>query len=101
MTDIRAGDLRISGGIRAGNWKFGNVSITPVANTPTSTTVSGLSLKGAGTIVGLCTPVTTLPGSEVWEACVNSVASTGMTIWLYRTNTSVTYVNWMMWRNRV
>lgn len=101
MADIRAGDLRISGGIRAGNWKFGNVSITPVANTPTSTTVSGLSLKGTGTVVGLVTNVTTSPGPVVQESTVSSVSLSGMTIWLYRTDTNATFVNWMMWRKRV
>src|SRR3546814_2056398 len=53
MAEVRNNDLRISGGLRAGNWEHGRVTITPVANTPTSTTVSGLSLKGAGTVVGL------------------------------------------------
>lgn len=100
MAEVRNSDLRISGGLKAGNWRYGRVSITPVANTPTSTTVSGLSLEGAGDVVGLCTSVTSVPGSDVHETSVSSVSSTGMTIWIYRDNTVSTAIDWMMWRNR-
>lgn len=101
MADIRAGDLRITGGIRAGNWRFGKVVITPVANTPTSTTVSGFTLAGTGTVHGYCTTVSSVPGTDVQETTVTSVAATGMTVWIFRDNTTVTEVDWMMWRKRV
>lgn len=100
MAEVRNSDLRISGGIRAGNWKFGRVTITPVANTPTSTSVSGLSLKGTGTVVGLVTSVTSVPGTSVQETSISSVSESGMTVWIYRTNTVATDIEWMMWRNR-
>jgi len=100
MAEVRNSDLRISGGLRAGNWEQGRVDITPVANTPTSVAVSGLSLTGAGDIVGLCTSVTSVPGTAVVETSVTSVASTGMTVVIYRTNTVTTAIDWMMWRNR-
>lgn len=100
MAEVRNHDLRISGGLKAGNWRFGRVTITPVANTPTSTTVSGLSLQGAGDVLGFCTSVTSVPGTGVLETSVSSVSSTGMTVWIYRTNTTGTDVEWMMWRNR-
>lgn len=100
MAEVRNNDLRISGGLRAGNWNHGRVNITPVADTPTSVAVSGLDLKGTGTIVGLCTTVTSVPGSSVWETSVSTVASTGMNVWIYRVNTVETSVDWMMWRNR-
>ena len=100
MAVIKNHDLRITGGIKTGNWRFGKVSITPVANTPTSTTVSGFTLAGSGTVHGYCTPVSSVPGSEVQEASVTSVAATGMTVWVYRTNTTATDVHWMMWRKR-
>ncbi len=100
MAEVRNNDLRISGGIRAGNWKYGRVTITPVANTPTSTTVTGLDLKGTGDVMGFCTSVTSVPGTAVQETSVSSVGSTGMTVWIYRTNTTTTDIEWMMWRNR-
>lgn len=100
MAQIRNGDLRISGRLKAGNIAMGTVSITPVANTPTSTTVSGLSLTGTGTVVGLCTSVTSLPNTDVLESSVSSVSSTGMTVWTYRDNTTVTKVGWLMFRKR-
>src|SRR3546814_17135777 len=70
MAEVRNNDLRISGGLRAGNWEHGRVTITPVANTPTSTTVSGLSLKGAGTVVGLRSE-----GRRVGKECVSTCRS--------------------------
>ncbi|MET9350168.1 hypothetical protein [Streptomyces termitum] len=100
MTDVRNGDLRISGGIRTGNWRFGKVTITPVANTPTSASVSGLNLRGAGTITGFATASTSAPGTGVHEVSVSNATATGMTVWLYRTDTAVTDIHWMMWRNR-
>jgi predicted secreted protein len=100
VAEVRNNDLRISGSLRAGNLEHGRVFITPVANTPTSTTVSGLDLKGAGDVVGLCASVTSVPGTSVHETSVSSVGSTGMTIWVYRVNTTGTSIDWMMWRNR-
>lgn len=101
MADIRPGNLRISGRLKIGNAATGSVNITPVANTPTSATVSGLALAGAGTIVGLCTGAHAVPGSEVQETSVSSVSASGMTVWVYRSNTTVTQIDWLMWRNRV
>lgn len=100
MATIRNGDLRISGRLKAGNIASGLVSITPVANTPTSAAVSGLSLTGSGTIVGLCTSVTSLPNTDVLESSISSPTASGMTVWTYRDNTTVTKVGWLMFRNR-
>jgi hypothetical protein len=101
MADVRNHDLRISGRIKAGNIANGQVKITPVANTPTSVAISGLRLKGAGQVIGLCTTQTSVPGTSVHETSVSSVSSTGMTLWIYRTNTEPTEVGWLMWRKRV
>lgn len=100
MAQIRNGDLRISGRVKAGNIASGLVTITPVANTPTSAAVSGLSLTGSGTIVGLCTSVTSLPNTDVLESTVSSISATGMTVWTYRDNTTGTKIGWLMWRKR-
>jgi hypothetical protein len=100
MAQIRNGDLRISGRIKAGNIAMGLVTITPVANTPTSVAVSGLSLKGTGTVVGLCSSVTSLPNTDVLESSVSSVSASGMTVWTYRDNTTGTKIGWLMFRKR-
>jgi hypothetical protein len=100
MAQIRNGDLRISGRLKAGNIAVGLVTITPVANTPTSVAVSVPSLKGTGTVVGLCTSVTSLPNTDVLESSISSVSATGMTVWTYRDNTTATKIGWLMWRKR-
>lgn len=100
MATIKNHDFRISGRLKAGNIAMGQIQITPVANTPTSSTVSGLSLAGAGDVVGLCTTQTSVPGTAVHESTVSSVSSTGMTVWIYRTNTTNTEVGYLMYRKR-
>ncbi|MFG2022681.1 hypothetical protein [Streptomyces sp. NPDC048825] len=100
MAQVRNGDLRISGRLKAGNIAQGYVTITPVANTPTSATVSGLSLAGTGAVIGLCASVTSLPNTDVLESSVSGLSSTGMTVWTYRDNTTDTKVAWLMWRKR-
>ena len=101
MAEVRNGDLRISGRLKAGNIANGQVSITPVANTPTSTTISGLSLKGTGQVVGLCTTQSSAPGTVAHESSISGVSPSGMTVWIYRTNTVQTEIGWLMWRKRV
>ncbi len=100
MAQVRNGDLRISGRLKAGNIAMGTASITPVANTPTSVAVTGFSLTGAGTTVGLCTSVTSLPNTDVLESSISSVSATGITVWTYRDNTTVTKVGWLVFRKR-
>lgn len=100
MAQVRNGDLRISGRMKAGNIALGLATITPVANTPTSVAVSVPALKGTGTVVGLCTSVTSLPNTDVLESSISSPTSTGMTVWTYRDNTTVTKIGWLMWRKR-
>jgi hypothetical protein len=100
MVEVRNHDLRISGRLKAGNIAQGTETITPVANTPTSVTISGLDLQGTGTITGLCTPVTSVPGTTVLETAVSSVSSSGMDLYIYRTNTTATKVGWFMIRQR-
>jgi len=101
MTEVRNHDLRVSGQLKAGNVAMGQVKITPVANTPTSVAVSGLRLMGSGQVVGLCSAQTSLPGSVVHETSVSSVTSTGMNVWIYRTDTEPTEIGWLVWRKRV
>jgi hypothetical protein len=98
-TTIFRDDMQVAGDVTFGNWAWGSVDITPVANVPTSANVSGLSLQGNGTVVVQVTPYTAVPGTTVLGATANSISSSGMTVWLLRTNTTLTTVFWMMWRN--
>lgn len=93
-------DLRISGALAAANIASGQVTITPVANTPTSIEVSGLALAGAGTTRAFATANTLVPGSTVLEVSTTSVTETGFLIWVYRTNTTATIVRWWAIRDR-
>jgi hypothetical protein len=72
------------------------VSITPsAANTPTSQAVTGLSIKGS-TFYAFAAAQTSVPGSQVTGVGTTSVSSSGLTVWVTRTNTTATVVNWMV-----
>jgi len=78
------------------NEAHGSVLITPsAANVPTSVTVSGLSVLGS-TFYGYATPNTSVPGTQVTGVGVTAPASTGLVVWLTRTNTTATTVYWRL-----
>jgi hypothetical protein len=78
------------GVLRAPNIVTGVVTITPVANTPTSVTVSGLNV--AGTVFrAFVTASSTVPGTVV-ECTATSVTATGLTVWINRTTTTATSI---------
>lgn len=88
--------MDVAGVLTAGNLAFGQVSITPsAANTPTSTVVSGLTVQGS-TFLGYASAATTVPGTQVTGVGATSVTSSGLTVWVTRTNTTATLVNWMV-----
>lgn len=90
-------DLNVTGVFRSNNHTFGRVTITPVANTPTSTTVN-FGFTMAGTVFrGFATANTTVIGSTVQGVAVSSVGATSMLVWVYRTNTTNTNVDWEAW----
>ncbi|MFK0106452.1 hypothetical protein [Streptomyces sp. NPDC091217] len=95
MTLTAEGGIRAAGTFRADNISVGTASITPVAGTPTSVTLSGGSISGTS-FRGFVTPVTSLPGTQVLGVGCSNVSSAGMTIWLTRTNTTTTGVYWMI-----
>jgi len=75
---------------------WGAVTITPSAsNAPTSFAVTGLNVHGTS-FYAQATAVTSVPGTQVTGVGVNNVTSTGLTLWLTRTNTTATVVNWMV-----
>ncbi|WP_405673285.1 hypothetical protein [Streptomyces sp. NBC_01530] len=94
-------NVDILGVLTSANLAWGSVTITPsAANTPTSATVSGLSLKGS-TFIGFSGAQTAAPGSTtltngVTGTSATSVTSSGLTVWLTRQNTSATTVNWLV-----
>jgi hypothetical protein len=69
-----------------------SISFTPVANTPTSASVTwGRALPG--TVHVTVSAESSVPGSQVHEVSMNQITATGCTVWLYRTNTTTTRVH--------
>lgn len=89
-------NMDVNGVFTAGNMAFGQVAITPsAANTPTSVNVTGLSVQG-NTFLGYTVATTTTPGTQVTGTSATSVTASGLTVWATRTNTTQTFVNWMV-----
>jgi hypothetical protein len=89
-------DLDLTGILTAASWAYGTVTITPSApNTPTSQVVSGLDVQGS-TFFAFAAPQTAAPGTNVTGVGTNAVTSGGLTVWVTRTNTTATVVNWMV-----
>lgn len=80
--------------LRVGNIQSGVESINPEANTPTSVNVE-FSNEYSSPPVVVATPVTTVPGKTVTGVGVNNITTTGFTLWVTRTNTTETSVNWI------
>ncbi|MDX2849283.1 hypothetical protein PV342_12590 [Streptomyces sp. PA03-3a] len=87
---------QVAGVFTAGNMAFGSVNIVPsAANTPTSVMVSGLNVRGS-TFRAYVTANTSVPGTTMLGVGATSASSTGLTVWLTRSNTSSTTVYWMV-----
>ncbi|MFJ9012355.1 hypothetical protein [Streptomyces canus] len=86
----------VLGVMTSSNWAYGTVNITPsAANTPTSLAVTGLSVKGS-TFYAFAAPQTAAPGTNVTGVGTTAVTASGLTVWVTRTNTTTTVVNWMV-----
>lgn len=87
------GQLLVLGSVATASTRrvVGRVQITPVASTPTSAVVTYPSLRGTGTIVGLTATNSVSPGTVV-ETAITGLGATSATVWVYRTNTTATYV---------
>lgn len=93
---LTSSGFTVDGTLKAGNIATGRVTITPsAANTPTSVTVTGLSLTGT-TFRAVATASTNVPGTAVTGVGVTNVTATGLTVWLTRTNTTSTAVDWIV-----
>lgn len=69
-----------------------SISITPVANTPTSQAASW-SKTLPGTPVVVVSSNTSQVGAVVVNQSFSAPSTTGATFWIYRTNTTATTVN--------
>ncbi|MGW0731736.1 hypothetical protein [Streptomyces sp. NPDC002851] len=92
---VAAPTIRAAGVLKADNISLGTTTITPIPNKPTSVTLTGGHIKGTHHRA-FVTPVTSVPGKEVQGVGVTGVSSSGLTIWLHRTNSTKTLVNWMI-----
>lgn len=90
-------DLNVTGVLRCNGHLFGQVTITPVAGVPTSTSVSFAGAMPGTTFRGFATANTTVIGTQVLGVAVSSVNSTGLLVWTTRTNATNTLVNWEVW----
>lgn len=82
-------DLNISGALTAGNIHSDQVRIEPVADSPTSVTVTGFELTGTGEISVQATAYSAVAGSTFEEVTYSQKSSTDLTLNVYRgTDTS-------------
>lgn len=93
-----------SGIISASNISSGSVDITPVANATTGVAVTGLTVKtsaATATAANASVLVTAVSGADPFRSSSYSSATfsgsnlTGFTVNIFRTNTTVTSVNWL------
>ncbi|MEU9925030.1 hypothetical protein AB0H51_27745, partial [Streptomyces griseoluteus] len=96
QASIYAPDIYAAGVFHANNIASGRVTITPsAANTPTSTTVTGLGLSGANPR-GIATASTTVPGTSVTGVAVTDLSTSSATVWVTRANTISTVVDYLV-----
>ena len=86
------GGLSVAGTINGSAFKCGYVSITPVANTPTKIHIS-TSFSGTPRIC--VTANSTVIGTTVKGASIANQNNTGFDIYINRSNTTATSVNWI------
>ncbi|MGI5143457.1 hypothetical protein [Streptomyces sp. CA-106110] len=90
-----SGDLKVLGNMTPGNMAWGNTLITPVPNTPTSITLTGVPIASAGSYTVLVTANSTVPGTVVMVSASN-ISSDGFTLWINRKDNATTTLMWMM-----
>lgn len=90
---ILFGDIITVGRINADNIQGGTVTVTPVANTPTSIDI--MFDTEFDTIPDVnATAITAVPGTKVTGIGVSNKTKTGFTLWVTRNNNTDTIVNW-------
>lgn len=94
---FEADQVSVTGMFYADNYRTGRSTITPsAANTPTSLTITGLGMGGSGPVRAYATAATTVPGSQVTGVGCTSVNRDGFTLWVTRTNTTATNIDWLL-----
>lgn len=93
--DASAGQLAVST-LSTDTIAVGQVTITPVANTPTSQAVTGLNLVAGKVYRGFATARTTVIGTVVLGVAVTAVTEAGLTVWVTRTDTTDTVIDWLV-----
>jgi hypothetical protein len=92
---ITAPDTYVVGTFHASSIVTGRVSITPsAANVPTSLTVTGLNINGSSPRF-VATASTQVPGTSVLGVGCSDVSTSSVTIWLTRTNTTATSIDYI------
>lgn len=87
-------NIDIDGNVNWWGLQAGWNSITPVANTPTSVEiVFDKPFKTVPRVVA--TIESNVPGKQVTGIGVTDITETGFTAWITRTNTTITYFNWI------
>lgn len=87
----RSGNVRFSNGLLI---QWGNVTITPVANTPTAKAVAfAVSYTDAPCV--FTTAYTTVPGTSVLGDAAANITTTGFDVYVTRTGTTNTGVMWV------
>ncbi|MFD8470429.1 hypothetical protein ACFV10_35590, partial [Streptomyces cyaneofuscatus] len=90
-------NLTTAGTLTAANVKAGRVNITPsAANTPTSATVTGLGIPSGLTPRAVACPSSGVPGTQILGGSTSNVTTTSMVVWLPRTNTTATGIDWQV-----
>lgn len=100
-TVTTTGAITAAGVLTAGSIAAGSVAITPsAANTPTSVSVSGLSVQGTSfrAFVSIANPAPgyTASNNGVTGVGFTNLTSSGLTIWATRQNTTALTVHWMV-----
>ncbi|GGW15741.1 hypothetical protein GCM10018980_51950 [Streptomyces capoamus] len=96
VTFNQDGWVKFYGKLQAQSWAIGNVQIIPsAANTPTSVSVTGLNVVG-DTFYAFAQARTSVPGTQVTGVGTASPSSSGLTIWLTRTNTTTTTIDYFL-----
>ncbi|MEU5660068.1 hypothetical protein ABZ802_31295 [Streptomyces sp. NPDC047737] len=98
---LSAASASVTGVLAAGSIASGTVAITPsAANTPTSVSVSGLSVQGNSfrAFVSIANPApgSTTSNNGVTGVGFSNLTSSGLTIWATRQNTTALTVHWMV-----
>lgn len=94
-TTTVVGDMNVAGNFKAGNIAWGSVQITPVPDTDTSVTVTGVNLNNLGTYRVFLTVNSAFP-SVLKAPTATGASADGFTLYINRSTNASTNVWWLM-----